>query len=66
MGPPEGDQPSLGRDERERRRERLGEAVRHVRSAAGADAVIRVLDVDPASRVPERRVALTPYPEMDR
>jgi protein ImuB len=66
LGPPEGEQPSLARDERERRRERLGEAVRQVRSAAGADALLRVLDVDPASRVPERRVALTPYPEVDR
>jgi protein ImuB len=66
MGPPEGEQPSLARDERERRRERLGEAVRQVRSAAGAEAILRVLDVDPASRVPERRVALTPYPEIDR
>jgi protein ImuB len=66
MGPREGEQPSLARDERERRRERLGEAVRQVRSAVGAEAVLRVLDVDPASRVPERRVALTPYPEIDR
>jgi nucleotidyltransferase/DNA polymerase involved in DNA repair len=65
LGPPEGEQPSLARDERERRRERLGEAVRQVRSAAGADAVLRVLDVDPGSRVPERRVTLTPYPEVD-
>jgi hypothetical protein len=24
-----------------------------------------VLDVDPGSRVPERRVTLTPYPEVD-
>jgi protein ImuB len=63
LGPAGGEQPVLAREEREHRRERIGEAVRQARAAAGADAVLRVLEVDPDSRVPERRVALTPYPE---
>jgi protein ImuB len=63
LGPAGHDQPSLSRDERQHRRERVAEAVRQARAAGGRDAVLRVLDVDPGSRVPERRVMLTPYPE---
>jgi protein ImuB len=63
LGPPAHEQPALTRTERERRRERLGEAVRQARAAAGRDAVLRVLDLDVASRVPERRVLLAPFPE---
>ncbi len=63
FGPQAYEQPALTRSERERRRERLGEAVRQARAAAGRDAVLRVLDVDPDSRVPERRVLLAPFPE---
>ncbi|MGH2992357.1 MAG: hypothetical protein ACRDL1_02335, partial [Solirubrobacterales bacterium] len=63
LGPPAHDQPALARTATERRRERLGEAVRQARAAGGRDAVLRVLDVDPRSRVPERRVMLTPFPE---
>jgi protein ImuB len=62
LGPGGHDQPSLSRDERQRRRERVAEAVRQARAAGGRDAVLRVLDVDPGSRVPERRVMLTPFP----
>jgi protein ImuB len=51
------------RDARERRRARLAEAVRQARAAAGRDAVLRVLEVDPGSRVPERRATLAPFPE---
>jgi protein ImuB len=58
-----GDQLELTRTERERRRERLGEAVRQVRAAAGPGALLRVLDVDFSSSVPERRALLTPFPE---
>lgn len=58
-----GDQPSLIDDEQERRHERVGEAVRHVRAAAGREALLRVLEVDPDSRVPERRATLTPFGE---
>lgn len=61
LGPAGHDQPSLSRDERERRRERVAEAVRQARAAGGRDAVLRVLDVDPGSRVPERRLMLTPF-----
>ncbi|HEX6117742.1 MAG TPA: hypothetical protein VFY99_11640 [Solirubrobacterales bacterium] len=63
LGPPSGEQPALARSQAERRRERLGEAVRQVRAAAGRDALLQVLDVDPDSRVPERRVLLAPFPE---
>lgn len=41
----------------------LREALAQVRSLAGAQAALRVVCVDPASRVPERRVVLTPIPE---
>jgi protein ImuB len=63
LGPLGHDQPALPRSPRERRRERLSEAVRQARAAGGRDAVLRVLDVDVRSRVPERRVMLTPFPE---
>jgi protein ImuB len=43
------------------RRARLREAVRQSRAAAGPGAALRVLDVDPGSRVPERRSVLTPF-----
>ncbi len=65
LGPAGGEQPALSRDEAERRRERLGEAVRQARAAAGPDAVLRVLELDPGSRVPERRATLTPFPEKE-
>jgi protein ImuB len=63
MGSPGHDQPTLSRSPGERRRARLGEAVRQARAVAGREAVLRVLDVDPRSRVPERRAMLTPFPE---
>ena len=43
---------------------RLAEAVRQARSAGGRDAVLRVVEVDPGSRVPERRAILTPFGEL--
>lgn len=61
LGPPVGEQLELARREVERRRALLGEAVRQVRAAAGPAALLRVLDVDPDSRVPERRAFLAPY-----
>lgn len=61
LGPPTGEQMELTRRESERRRELLGEAVRQVRAAAGPGAVLRVLEVDPDSRVPERRAFLAPF-----
>jgi protein ImuB len=62
LGPPVGDQMELTIRGQEQRRHRLGDAVREVRAAQGADALLKVLPVDPASRVPERRAVLTPYP----
>ena len=35
-----------------------------MRALAGQDAALRVVCVDPDSRVPERRVVLTPFPEL--
>jgi protein ImuB len=60
LGPAAGDQLTLTRSDEERRN-RLGEAVRQVRAAAGSESVLRVLDVDPESRLPERRAVLTPF-----
>jgi protein ImuB len=65
LGPETGEQLTLSSPEQERRR-RIAEAVRQTRSAAGADAVLRVLEVDPESRVPERREVLMPFPEEER
>ena len=62
FGPPHAsDQRSLFDERRGAARERLREAVRQARAAAGPDAALRVLDIDPDSRVPERRVVLTPF-----
>jgi protein ImuB len=63
LAPEAGAQPALAEDPGEQRRERLGEAVRQARAAAGSDAVLRVLEIDPGSRVPERWVALAPVNE---
>jgi protein ImuB len=60
-GPPAGDQATLDEQAQESRSRRLTEAVRQVRAIAGKDAVLRVLDADVDSRVPERRSLLTPY-----
>jgi len=62
-GPPAGDQAELDEQAAGSRRRRLAEAVRQVRAIAGNDAVLRVLDADVNSRVPERRSLLTPYQE---
>jgi protein ImuB len=62
LGPPVGDQMELSIRGQEQRRRRLGEAVREVRAAQGAESLLRILQVDPASRVPERRAILTPFP----
>jgi protein ImuB len=62
LGPETGEQLTLSEPDQERRR-RISEAVRQTRSAAGTDSVLRVLEVDPDSRVPERREVLMPFPE---
>jgi len=64
LGPPARDQIELAVGGAEPRRRRLGAAVREVRAAQGAGALLRILPVDAASRVPERWAMLTPYPEL--
>ena len=64
-GPPASDQGSLGEVAQGGRRKRLAEAVRQARAVAGGDAVLRVLDVEQDSRVPERRSLLTPFTYAD-
>jgi protein ImuB len=66
FGPPAHDQSVLVEDEGDLRRARLGEAVRHVRQATGEESLMRVLEVDPDSRLPERRAVLAPFPEEGR
>ena len=63
FGPPAHEQGELVSDPGAVRRARLGEAVRQVRQAAGSEAAMRVLEVDPGSRVPERRAVLAPFEE---
>jgi protein ImuB len=63
LGPPAHRQGTMIRAARELRRARLAEAIRQARAAGGRDAVLRVLEVDPRSRVPERRATLAPFPE---
>jgi protein ImuB len=43
------------------RSSRLREAIRQARAAAGPEAALRVLTLDPDSRVPERRAVLAPF-----
>jgi protein ImuB len=65
FGPPVTDQRPL-LDEAEAAREaRLREAVGQARALAGADAALRVVEVEPDSRVPERRAMLAPFESGD-
>jgi protein ImuB len=61
FGPPAQDQSRLIDEEGAARRVRLGEAVNQARQAAGDAAALRVLEVDPESRLPERRAVLAPF-----
>ena len=61
FGPPAADQRGLLEDPAAARSARLREAIRQARAAAGPDAALRVLKVDPDSRFPERRAVLAPY-----
>jgi protein ImuB len=56
-----GPSPSQSYEAREARMARVREAVRQVRAVAGPYGALRALCVDPDSRVPERRVMLTPF-----
>jgi protein ImuB len=61
FGPAGGDQGSLLDGERTARLARLQDAVGQVHTLAGPHAVLRVLVVDPRSRVPERKVLYAPW-----
>ncbi len=61
FGPAAADQRALLEDPAEARAARLREAIRQARAAAGPDAALRVLQVDPDSRFPERRAVLAPF-----
>ncbi len=70
FGPPASDQGALLDDDpahrsshRAARAARLRGAMAQVRAVAGQDALLRVVCVDPDSRVPERRVVLAPVSE---
>jgi protein ImuB len=45
----------------EERSRRAGEAIRQVRTALGDEVILRAVEVEPWSRLPERRWALVPY-----
>ncbi len=60
--PAEGEQATLLDGSGVQRAERLREGVAQIRAVAGPEAALRALCVDPESRVPERRVVLTPFP----
>jgi protein ImuB len=60
FGPGGGEQHTLLEQSSQARRGRLGEAVSQVRAVAGHEAALRAVCIDPDSRVPERRVVLTP------
>jgi protein ImuB len=62
LGSASGEQLTLA-DPEEQRRRRISEAVHQARAAGGSEAVLRVLEVDPDSRVPERRDVLMPWVE---
>ncbi|HEV7615781.1 MAG TPA: hypothetical protein VGO36_06085 [Solirubrobacterales bacterium] len=64
LGPPAADQIELAVGGEEPRRRRLGAAVREVRAVQGAEALLKILPVDSASRIPERWAMLTPFPEL--
>ena len=66
LGPPAAEQLELRRPGEESRRHRLADALREVRAAQGADALLKILPVDSASRLPERSAMLTPYPVSAR
>jgi protein ImuB len=63
LGPRAAEQMELTVRGDEPRRRRLGAALREVRATQGAGALLKVLPVDTASRVPERRAMLTPFPD---
>lgn len=65
FGPPPADQRGLLDDAQSVRAARLRQAIRQVVAATGPDGALRIVQVDPSSRLPERRLVLTPF-EGDR
>lgn len=61
FGPPAHEQSRIVEERDSVRRARLDEAVRQARQAAGEGAAMRTLEVDPDSRLPERRAVLAPW-----
>jgi len=61
FGPLASDQRPLLEDPAAARAARLREAIRQTRVVAGPEAAMRVLEVDPDSRFPERRAVLAPF-----
>jgi protein ImuB len=61
LGPPTSDQQALLEEPARARAGRLREAIRQARAAAGPGAAMRVLEMDPDSRFPERRSVLAPF-----
>lgn len=59
--PQEADQLEVINRPEDSRRRRLGDAARQVRAAVGESALMRILETEPESRLPERRMLLTPY-----
>lgn len=53
-------QPNLFADLSTGRRERIHEAARQAEAAAGEQALFRIVETDPGSRLPERRVLMIP------
>jgi protein ImuB len=61
FGPSGAGATALFEDGAAQRTTRMREAIRQARAVAGPEAALRVLEVDPDSRVPERQSVLAPY-----
>jgi protein ImuB len=61
FGPSGAGATALFEDGSAQRTVRMREAIRQARAVAGPEAALRVLEVDPDSRVPERQTVLAPY-----
>lgn len=59
------DQENLFDDPSAERRKRLAEAARQVGVAVNGQALLRVIEADPESRLPERRVVMVPLVELE-
>lgn len=64
FGPETPDQLELSLGPTEPRGGKVAAAVRQVRAAAGPDALLKVIDVDPQAHLRERRFVFAPYPEQ--